>query len=235
MSLDPRRRIAGRPFIDYVGPRSWTHSGWPTLPGTSTTTRPGGGWARRTIPRRPSLAPASTTRARNGERRPVATLDDLGLWIDQQLRSEPDLERGDGQVLRGATLAEMHRQSFISKPDWTEAQGLGWYGTRSGETILIGHSGGLWGFITNISFSPPGRVGAIVLLNGIGDADKLARELMDVALPAIREADDRAEVPPFAPIPDAWRELLGVYRDPEFASTRCGVAGRQARPPQRRP
>jgi D-alanyl-D-alanine carboxypeptidase len=145
-----------------------------------------------------------------------STLEDLGRWLGQQLRTDASLERGDGQVLRGATLAEMHRPSFVVDADWKQAQGLCWYGTREGETLLIGHSGGLWGFITNISFSPAGRVGAIVLLNGIGDATKLARELMDVVLPAIREADDRAEVPQFAAIPDRWRELLGVYRDPEL-------------------
>lgn len=145
-----------------------------------------------------------------------STLEDLGAWIGQQLRTDAALERGEGQILRGATLAEMHRPSFVADAGWKQAQGLCWYGTREGETILIGHSGALWGFITNVSFSPAGKVGAIVLLNGIGSASKLGRELLDVLLPAIREADDRAEVPPFAPSPEAWRELLGVYRDPEL-------------------
>ena len=34
----------------------------------------------------------------------------------------------------------------------------------------------------------------------------------------IREADDRAEVPPITPIPEAYREVIGVYRDPEFGA-----------------
>jgi CubicO group peptidase (beta-lactamase class C family) len=145
-----------------------------------------------------------------------STVEDLGRWIAQQLRAEPELERGDGQVLRGATLAEMHRPSFVGKADWTEAQGLGWYGTRTGETVLVGHSGALWGFLTNISFSVTGKVGAIVLLNGVGSPAPLARELVEALLPAIKEAGDRAEVPPVVPVPEAWRELLGEYRDPEF-------------------
>jgi D-alanyl-D-alanine carboxypeptidase len=145
-----------------------------------------------------------------------STLADLGTWIGQQLRADSGLERGPGQVLRGATLAEMQRPSFLSKPEWSEAQGLGWYGTRSGETVLIGHGGALWGYLTNVSFSATGRVGAIVLLNGVGPASPLARELVEAVLPKLQEAEDRAEVAPYVPVPDAWRELLGVYRDPEF-------------------
>jgi CubicO group peptidase (beta-lactamase class C family) len=141
---------------------------------------------------------------------------DLGLWLGQQLRADPAVERGEGQVLAGRTLVEMHRPRIVAKADWSQAQGLCWYGTREGETILVGHSGSLYGFQTNISFSVPGKIGAVVLLNGIGNAPKLARELIAALLPALREAEDRAEVPRFVPVPDAYRELLGAYRDPEF-------------------
>jgi CubicO group peptidase (beta-lactamase class C family) len=148
-----------------------------------------------------------------------STLEDLGRWVAQQLRADPALERGPGQVLAGRTLAEMHRPTFASKPDLTEAQGLCWYATRKGETILVGHSGALWGFLSNVSFSAAGRVGAIVLLNGVGPASTLARTLVEAVLPAIREADDRVPLAaPPEPAPDAWRELLGTYRDPEFGT-----------------
>ena len=94
------------------------------------------------------------------------------------------------------------------------AQGLGWYGTRKGESVLVGHSGSLWGFRSNISFSAHGKVGAVVLLNGMGDAAALSRELHEVLLPAVDEARDREEVAAFVPAPEAYGELLGVYRDP---------------------
>lgn len=145
-----------------------------------------------------------------------STAEDLGRWIGQQLRADPTAERGEGQVLAGRTLAEMHRPTFVAKADWTMAAGLCWYGTRAGETILIGHSGSLNGFQTNVSFSTSGKVGAVVLLNGIGNAPKLARELIEALLPALREVEDRADVEPFTPVPEAYRELLGAYRDPEF-------------------
>jgi Beta-lactamase class C and other penicillin binding proteins len=215
------QRIAGRPFTEHVraavlDPLGMANTVW--HPDEGQLPRKAVGYDSRAHDDRPNVARDVDSRFFTADGGLWSTLEDLGVWIGQQLRTDASLERGDGQVLRGATLAEMHRPSFVADAEWKEAQGLCWYGTRSGETILLGHSGGLWGFITNISFSPSGRVGAIVLLNGIASASTLTRELIEIVLPAIREADDRAEVPPVAPIPDAWRELLGVYRDPELES-----------------
>jgi CubicO group peptidase (beta-lactamase class C family) len=212
-------RVAGRPFTDHVrasilDPLGMTDTVWD--PDGAQAAREAVGYDARSHDDHPSMARHIDSHLAEANGGLWSTLEDMGSWIRQQLRTDASLERGDGQVLRGATLAEMHRPSFVVTDGWTEAQGLGWYGTRSGETILIGHAGFTWGFSTNISFSRPGRVGAIVLLNGMGDADTLARELLEVVLPAIREAHDRAEVPPFARTPDECRELLGVYRDPEF-------------------
>jgi CubicO group peptidase (beta-lactamase class C family) len=144
-----------------------------------------------------------------------SSAEDLGRWLGQQLRADPAAERGPGQVLAGRTLAEMHRPTWLADEKWTVAQGLGWYGTRRGETVFIGHSGSLWGFRSNASFSVRGRIGAVVLLNGMGDAAALSRDLLELLLPAVEEARDREEVAPFLPVPEAYRELLGVYRDPE--------------------
>jgi CubicO group peptidase (beta-lactamase class C family) len=142
-----------------------------------------------------------------------STAEDLGRWLGQQLRADPSLRRGEGEVLDGKTLAEMHRPTFVTKPDLTEGQGLGWYATRTGEVVLVGHSGALWGYLSNVSFSVSGKVGAIVLLNGVGPAPKLARDLIEALLPALKEAEDRAEVAQPVPSPAAYRELLGEYRD----------------------
>lgn len=211
-------RLAGRPFIGHVrasvlDPLGMADTVWD--PDEAQAVRKAVGYDARTYEDRPPRARDIASGQFVADGGLWSTLEDLGTWIAQQLRTDASLERGEGQVLRGATLAEMHRPSYVADPAWKQAQGLCWYGAREGETILIGHSGSLWGFMSNVSFSPAGRVGAIVLLNGIGSASKLARQLLDVLLPAIREADDRAEVPAFAPTPEPWRELLGVYRDPE--------------------
>ena len=212
-------RIAERPYTEHVrasilDPLGMSDTVWD--PDEGQASRQAVGFDARRHDDRPSPARQLDSHVFEAYGGLWSTLEDLGTWVGQQLRTDASLERGDGQVLRGSTLAEMHRPSFISRDDWTEAQGLCWYGTRSGETILIGHAGATWGFTSTVSFAPRDGVGAIVLVNGMADADTLARELIDVALPAIREARDRAEVPPFARLPDAWRELLGTYRDPEL-------------------
>jgi D-alanyl-D-alanine carboxypeptidase len=215
-------RVAGRPFIEHVRasilePLGMRDTVW--FPDADQVARQAVGYDARVHDDRPGRARDFDSALAEAAGGLWSTLDDLGRWLGQQLRAGDGLERRDGQVLDGRTLSEMHRPSFVVEPDWTWAQGLCWYGTRSGETILIGHLGGTWGFTTSVSFSPTGRVGAVVLLNGIGPASELARQLIEALLPAIAEADDRAPVDaPAAPIPDAWRELLGVYRDPEFAS-----------------
>jgi len=83
----------------------------------------------------------------------------------------------------------------------------------------VGHSGSMYGFTTNVSFEPREGLGAIVLFNGIGPADKLARALAAAVLPAHRDAGAASRVPaaPPDPTPPAWQGLLGTYREIEFA------------------
>ncbi len=76
------------------------------------------------------------------------------------------------------------------------------------------HSGGLHGFLTNVCFDPKERVGAIALVNGGGEEpDSLAMDLAGIARDAVRAAP--APIEPPAPLPEAWRDLLGLYTEPE--------------------
>lgn len=144
-------------------------------------------------------------------------VEDLATWILQQLRREDRHARGEGQVLDGRTLREMHRPSFLADSTWKEAQGLGWYAVRRDDCVLTGHSGTLHGFRSNASFSIPDELGAIVLCNGIADASALAHRLIELVLPTHRTARKAAAVlAPRKPLPDAYRELLGAYRDIDF-------------------
>ncbi len=212
-------RVAGRPFTEHIraavlDPLGMHDTTW--HPDPDQAARRATGYAARQHDDTPAIARDLDSGLFMADGGLWSTAEDLGRWLAQQLRSDDGLVRGDGQVLGGRTLAEMHRPVFLSKPDWTEAQGLCWYGTRSGETVLIGHSGSLWGFQANVSFSRSGKVGAVVLLNGIGSAAKLSRQLLELMLPALTEEDDRAEAKVPGPVPDAYRELLGVYRDTDF-------------------
>lgn len=141
-----------------------------------------------------------------------STLHDLGRWIAFQI----GVAENDGTtVLERASLAEMQQCSHLHAADvWTEAQGLGWRATRRGETVLVGHPGGYFGFTAAVRFSPSERCGAIVLCNGRGDVDELALELARTQIEIEREARSVAnltaptEARMSAAIPS---RLLGAY------------------------
>jgi len=138
-------------------------------------------------------------------------VEDLARWIGLQVREDGG-DRGGAQVLAGATLKEMHRPRYLGDDAWTEAWCISWYAMRKDDVIWVQHSGGLPGFITNVCFRPGDRpVGAIVLLNGIADADEVCMSLAGMALEAATKAVVPAE--PSPPTPDAYRDLLGLYGD----------------------
>src|SRR4030095_4757580 len=138
-------------------------------------------------------------------------VEDLALWIGAQFRDGGG-ERGGTQILSGSTLKEMHRPRYRGDEKWTEARGISWYAMRKDDVVWIQHSGGLPGFITNICFRPGERpLGAIVLLNGIADADQICMALAGARLEAAKQAVEPAEPPP--PTPEAYRDLLGFYGD----------------------
>ena len=88
----------------------------------------------------------------------------------------------------------------------------------------LGHAlgGGYYGFITNACFEAKEKVGAIALVNGIGNATELALELGTIARESVRDAAPAIEVP--EPLPEAWRPLVGLYTAPHSARC-CGSSG----------
>jgi CubicO group peptidase (beta-lactamase class C family) len=138
-------------------------------------------------------------------------VEDLARWIGAQVRVDGG-ERGGTQILSGSTLKEMHRPRYLGDEKWTEAWGISWYAMRKDDVVWVQHSGGLPGFITNVCFRPGERpVGAVVLLNGLVDADEICLTLAGAALEAAKQAVEPAEPPP--PTPEAYRDLLGFYGD----------------------
>lgn len=143
-----------------------------------------------------------------------SSVEDLSRWLSFQFR-EDGAGRQGSQILAGETVKEMHKARYLGDDAWTAAFCISWYAARKDEVIWIQHAGGLNGFITNICFNPKERVGAIVLLNGIADAAVLSLELAAIARDAVREAAIAIE--PAAPMPPAYRDLLGMYVDEEQA------------------
>ncbi len=148
-----------------------------------------------------------------------SSVEDLACWVGQQSRRDDDDRRGPGQVLDGPSLREMHQPLVLNDPGWTEANGFGWYVTREDGVDWVGHSGTMFGFTSNVVFEPAEGLGAIVLLNGIGPADRLARSLCSAVLDTHRDARAMEALPksPPGPTPAAWEQLIGTYRDEAFA------------------
>jgi CubicO group peptidase (beta-lactamase class C family) len=144
---------------------------------------------------------------------------DGGLWscvADLARWSAFWLGPGDEDVLARTTRDEMLRPWIVADEGWTEAQGLCLYWVRRGEERYVGHAGGLHGFITRFALSPKDGVGAIALLNGMGDANALAFELLDHAVAAQRARPlPQPDAP--APLPEAYAALLGRYHWEEFS------------------
>jgi CubicO group peptidase (beta-lactamase class C family) len=155
---------------------------------------------------------------------------DLGRWLSAQLQAhDGDDDRSgadgiggtgggggtDGRILAAAALRDMHKPRYLADDSWTRAWGISWYAVRREDTVWIQHSGDLPGFSSNACFNPGSRAGAVVLLNGTGDAAGLAMELAAIARKATRPEAPAAGP---APLPAAFATLVGSYALPEVSA-----------------
>lgn len=200
-------RRSGMAYVDYVrqtilDPLGMRHSGFEPLPKSLAALR-ATGYAGRFVSDELALsAVAPTVYAEGGL---WSCVEDLARWISYQLRDDK-------------TLREMQRPRYLADEAWTEAFGLAWYALRRSDVVWITHSGALHGFRSNICFDPKLRVGAIVLFNGVGDAATLSTELAYIGREAVAASPPRIASP--APTPDAYRDLLGIYFDPDLGLVR---------------
>ncbi|MDQ3166527.1 MAG: beta-lactamase family protein [Actinomycetota bacterium] len=134
-----------------------------------------------------------------------STLDDLTRWAQF-------LAKGDDAVLKGDTVEEMAQvQIMADTRKWTLAWGLGLELFRVGDRILVGHTGGMPGFLTAVTVHKESGTAGIVLANSLGDLDpgivagKLVGTLLD-ADPPLAE--------PWRPghgVPDHLRAVMGRW------------------------
>ena len=209
-------RRSGVPYPEYVRtrilePLGMNGSGFESLP-EDLSERRSIGYAARFLS--DVLEPASIPPSVWAEGGLWSSVEDLARWLSFQLKEDGGSREG-AQVLAGDSLKEMHKARYLGDDAWTEAFGISWYAVRKGEVIWVQHSGGLHGFTSNICFDPKEQVGAIVLLNGIGDASELSVGLAAIARDAGRESAPPIEPP--AAMPIAYRDLLGLYVDEEQA------------------
>lgn len=112
------------------------------------------------------------------------------------------------QVLSKASIDAMSSvQVMVNNDRWDFGYGLGLQLSRAGDRVLVGHSGGMPGFLSNVSVSRQEKIGAVVLASSSANIDpqSIASKL---ALTAIEQ---------FPLVPEPWRpgaaapsELHGV-------------------------
>jgi CubicO group peptidase (beta-lactamase class C family) len=149
-----------------------------------------------------------------------STVDDLARWTAELA--------GAGRVLSPATVGELAHPVAIADPDaWTGGYGLGLQLWRSGDRVLIGHTGSMPGYLAVVIVHRPSGTGVLALANtyslpglGIGRLGlSLVDAVLDLEPPSPAPAWRPVEPPPadVAPLCGRWwwmgREYQASYAD----------------------
>ena len=207
-------RVSQTPYPQYVEeailrPLAMSATGFEPLP-EPLLSRRATGYTHRAFSDELELAPPMPPIGAEGGL--WSSVEDLARWLSFQLRAYRD-PPPSSPVLAAARLREMHKPRYLGE-DWTQAWGISWYAVHRDGVVWVQHSGDLPGFASNLCFDPVHQVGAIVLLNGTGDAAALAMDLASISRKAARAQPPVIELP--APVPEAFRPLLGIYAQPEL-------------------
>ncbi len=210
-------RVSATPYVEWIRreilqPLAMTSTAWPPL-APELGARRATGYQPRTFSDELEVADSSMLAWAEGGL--WSNVEDLARWLAFQLGAYGSSAL-ESPVLSCATRRLMHKARYLVDDRWTRAWGISWYSVRRDDGIWIQHSGGWDGFITDVCFDPVAGVGAIALLNGVGDAPSLAMDLGTIARRALAAAPPT--ITPSAPTPRAYRPLLGVYADSEYGS-----------------
>ncbi|GAB7039956.1 MULTISPECIES: serine hydrolase domain-containing protein [Catenuloplanes] len=145
-----------------------------------------------------------------------STASDMARWA--AFLADPAALDPAGRVLAPATLDEMRWPVTPSDETvWTRAFGLGLILFQAGPRIVhVGHDGAMPGFLASVygrrgGPGTPGAMGVAVL--GSSGTAEVTNELSHTLLTAAVESDpaDIAPWRPGAPVPDAYRSVLGPW------------------------
>jgi CubicO group peptidase (beta-lactamase class C family) len=200
--------VAGKPFETFITERIFTplamsattFSGDVDAPELAQgyDTRGGPPAVRRRIHLRPAGALHSSPR-------------DLGLFVEMLLNWG---ELRGGYVIDPEYLSNMEwpRTTAASKAGVRAGYGLGIYSTIDLPYHVLGHQGGIDGFLSAYGYSPSRDVGFVVLLNGTYAPDALTR-LSSLAIRYLKR--DVAATPPESMdvAPDTLGRFAGYYHD----------------------
>jgi CubicO group peptidase (beta-lactamase class C family) len=134
-----------------------------------------------------------------------STVDDLTRWAAFLVEGRDDIVRAD-------TLEEMAQVQIMTDPlTWSMAWGLGFQLIRRGDRIMVGHTGGMPGFVTGLFVDRGTKTGAIVLANTMSGFDP--SDTAATLLSRVLDEDPPSE-PTWRPgpaVPDDLAELVGRW------------------------
>ena len=136
-----------------------------------------------------------------------STVADIAKFIAMQFRDAP---AGGNQVLGGSTIREMHMPANVM-PDFELGFGIGWGIRRVSGCKVIGHSGGLPGYTTNISLVPALKLAVIVFTNTGTNPVEISTQALDLLIPAFQRELKREEPPASAEEIASWQPYVGRY------------------------
>jgi CubicO group peptidase (beta-lactamase class C family) len=137
-----------------------------------------------------------------------STVADITRFIAMQFRDQP--ANGGDQVLGSSTIREMQMPVSVTQ-DFETGFGIGWGIRRLAGQKVIGHSGGLPGYTTNISLAPALKLAVIVFTNTNTDPVTMANKVLELLIPVFKRQQGRQEVPASAETVDSWKRYAGRY------------------------
>jgi len=202
------------------------------------------GLARTTWVPEPPFARGYLVEAYGDSVRPEAPTEIPGIGAAGQLWStSPDLCRWgaflaepDPAVLDPETAREMHGfQAMADLETWSLGWGLGIELFRRGDRIFAGHTGGMPGFVTILSYSRKEHVGSVVLMSS-GAPDPGEQTGLLLTEKAIELLAEPSVWEPVAEAPEAIVPLLGRWWSEGYEFVFSYREGRlHARPATARP
>jgi CubicO group peptidase (beta-lactamase class C family) len=134
-----------------------------------------------------------------------STVADISKFISLQFSNAP---AGGSQVLGSSSLREMHMPVNVTQ-DFASGFGLGFGIQRVANQKVIGHSGGLPGYTTNISLAPQLKLAMIVFTNTGTDPVTLSHKMLEVLIPAFKNQE--VEPTYTAEQITSWQPYIGRY------------------------
>jgi len=202
--------VSGRPFDEYIrteilNPLGMTDT-FTEIPAVHHGERMAIGYSARKRDGMRDALPIFQTRGIAPAAGFASTVEDLARFVSWQLR----LLGNDGnEVLRAATLREMHRVHWVD-PDWKTTWGLGFVVRKVGESTFIEHGGACPGYYSQVTIEPKFKLGVIVLSNAIGTEvdfylEKAIELLGPVVAAAVKDPEAASERDP------SLDRYVGIY------------------------